>query len=371
MNPSQLGQLAAACAAPLEKRAIGARAKFISRLINGTRRPLNKSLAREVGRALGQNKGLVRGEPLEQLVRKTTPGSDEALYRLLRSRYPYSDSLGSAQDIRLLSQDRAKRLSENLQPLYKSPAANKLRANQFEALARQADEIAMSGRHNREVLPSFSRPASNTANAALSNRGDTLYKGFVGSPQIFPGLAGRPAVQAKPGDPIWASAYPEVAEAYGSSQSFNLLPYYLGRTPTSAAKRYGPHGPFTPHRASDNRRLLPILPRHYGGKRIVGAKNWGNWPRYEKVTTYRPDAHGLFPGEVFKPLPSGRGYQRIKGMTEPVPLSLAQRRTLARTGAKNQLRDALTSEPVRWGSGAGLLGGLGYGAYGLYNRATQ
>lgn len=200
-------------------------------------------------------------------------------------------------------------------------------ANAEQWWLNRADQIAMSGRH-RPAL--FNLLSAATTKTPVSEKVNQLFKGRFTQPTVaYRGYISEnhvlPQFSVKPEEPTWWSGYGDVAHGYvtrpGGTNPVtagNLLGnrQYIAQANVADLKKAGPHSPFfTPHIAQDNRSdYLQRLMSRIGGKKYdlySGSNEWGKRPHYESVFTQGSQNPLDTVTNLYKRLPSGRGFQQV------------------------------------------------------------
>jgi hypothetical protein len=207
-----------------------------------------------------------------------------------------------------------------------------------EALNADADRLALSGRHAKEVMP---MPVEGQQLPKLQGTPDEVYRGWEHTPRHgVPGIPGKPR-DHRTG--TWFTAHPEVAAGYVKGPEG-----YVMKADHADLAKFGPHSPgFHPHLAVDTRGMTPwqVHKTEYGGtaggllaklrglfgevprRSLAGANpGWARDPHYERVYTHPSrSGHDLEPmeyaRELYKKLPSGTGLQRIFQKTSAFSLA--------------------------------------------------
>lgn len=250
-------------------------------------------------------------------------------YRLQGKKAPYRKLLEQRRWLHYLSNLELERV-EKLQNLIKDLATTRALSHTLDKF----DDIATSGRHrlltmSAEVSPfieeyglfsKFKPPKE-----VFKGENAGAYSLGIGSQMlIYP----YPMLKANAGAPIWVSPHSTVAKGYAAAPLPNnafrlnkhtqLEPgkYIYNISEPRLQAQYSPLSPYSKHIGQDTRLRAaddPVKNTINDSARYGHNKEWSNNSFYERVVTRPPtdNIQELF-DKVYKRLPSGRAYQRIR-----------------------------------------------------------
>ena len=319
----------------LVKEAVGARSRFLSRLLLPTTasgRQVN-SLGRRISTILPTNDPAAIAS-LPGLLPGVTKDSVRDLIERRGTMLQIGNPPRGLASLGLLPPP-AKELEITL-----NPKLNRFLTSQqdrfFDKYVGDLDRLAVSGRHGGPFLLT----QRNTPSQVASGRPVWSYRGYHSDPTIvnsytskspLPIAGGLPADILPPrGDAVWFSGDPYSAQGYAKATVPRLslafpdppvpipIRSYVMRVPTQELRRAGPHSPrFHPHLRRDTRRLstseldeLEASTRSSRPYPHFGPYPYFDLPSYESVFTS--------PGQLdrrlvayYKQLPSGRDFQQV------------------------------------------------------------